>query len=446
MWLRSVLAQQPATPYQNIFLLGRHAIGIVMAVELEQSHLSFLTNSTGDPAIDADLQYIRDLDWAKTAVGLISSWPRELLLLIHIAMISPQPQLFLLGSDSTVLYNTAYGRLLYDHHPQYQGRPISLNTALVQQLPLVDKLGECLRVKSGLNGGQKIPFFFSRNGRLEEVFLSITTTGLPPSLGGSHATTYNVTRDMLESRREHSLDEFRSSCETALDLDTLWPSILKGISNGDGDISFAALYRAETTEGQDKETASSEEQARSPNFVLSGTVGSFPTAPPPGLEPIMDQGWVDAFYRSVNTRTQVLLQAEDVTLPQEMCEASTSRCYGDVCHQAVILPSVSNRTANVHAALIVGLAPRTPYDRAYQAWIKTLHRDFSHEVISMANAEARSRTERIRKERIAREEDVSTKEKALKQQELARVAALEQLHLSESRLQQAVEAKRQQEK
>ncbi|KAI4636964.1 hypothetical protein J4E93_010754 [Alternaria ventricosa] len=339
-------------------------------------------------------------------------------------MISPQPQLFLLGSDSTVLYNTAYGRLLYDHHPQYQGRPISLNTALVQQLPLIDKLGECLRAKSDLHGEQKVPFFFSRNGRLEEVFLSITTTGLPPSLGGSHATAYNVTRDMLEFRRENSLDKFRSSCETAMDLDTLWPSILKGISNGDGDISFAALYRAETIGEHEKETASSEEQAPSPTFVLSGTVGSFPTAPPPRLEPIMDQGWVDAFYRSVNTRTPVLLQAEDGTLPQEI---------------------VSNRTANVHAALIVGLAPRTPYNRAYQAWIKTLHRDFSHEVISMANAEARSRTEKIRKERIARDEDVSTKEEALKQQEVARAAALEQLHLSESRLQQAVEAKRQQE-
>lgn len=165
---------------------------------------------------------------------------------------------------------------------------------------------------------------------------------------------------MLESRREHSLDKFRSACETALDFDKLWPSVLKGISNGDVDLSFAAPYRADTNEEYGKETGSSEEQASSPTFVLSGTVGSFPTARPAKLEPSMDQEWVEAFNKSVNTRTPVLLQAEDGTLPQEMCEASTSRCYGDVCHQAVLLPSVSNRTANVHAAFIVGLVPRTP--------------------------------------------------------------------------------------
>ncbi|KAI4665345.1 uncharacterized protein J4E78_002805 [Alternaria triticimaculans] len=417
-----------------------------MAVELEQPHLSFLTNPTGDAAIDADLQYIRDLDWARTAAGLISSWPRELLLLIHVAMLSPQPQLFLLGSDSTVLYNTAYGRLLHDHHPLYQGRPISLNTALIQQLPELDVLGEYASEKSGFNSDQHTPFFFSRNGRLEEIFLSITTTGLPPSLGGFHATTYNVTRDVLESRRERSLDEFRNACETASDLDTLWPSILKGIANGDGDISFAALYRIETNQDSMSETGPSKNQANPLAFALSGTVGSFPAAPLSTIEPSMDEAWVKSLFRSVDSRSPVLLQADNGTLPKEMCEASTSRCYGDICHQAVVLPSVSNRTANVHAVLIVGLAPRTPYDRSYQAWIKTLHRDFSHEVISMANVEARSRTEKIRRESVAIGNDIFAKEEALKQQELARAAALEQLHLSESRLQEAVEAKRQQEK
>jgi hypothetical protein len=386
-----------------------------MAAELEQPHLSFLTDPTGDTAIDGDLQYIRNLDWAKTAAGLISSWPRELLLLVHMAMLSHQPQLFLLGADSIVLYNTAYGRLLHDYHPLYQGRPISLNTALVQQLPAVDALGECAREKSGPTSGQETPFFFSRNGRLEEVFLSNTMTRLPPSLGSFHAMTYNVTRDVLESRREKSLDELRSACETTSDWNTLWPSILRGISNGDGDISFAALYRVDTHD----EPSSSTHQVSRPSFVLSGTVGSFPAAPPSKLERSIDKEWVKSFFRSVDMRTPVLLHAEDGTLPEEMCQASISRCYGDASHEAVVLPSVWNRTANVHAVLIVGLAPRTPYDRSYQAWIKTLHRDFSNEVISMANVEARNRAKQIEEESIVRGKELSAKEEALEQQEAA---------------------------
>jgi ribosomal protein S13 len=86
-----------------------------------------------------------------------------------------------------------------------------------------------------------------------------------------------------------------------------------------------------------------------------------------------------------------------------------------------VLPSVWNRTANVHAVLIVGLAPRTPYDRFYQAWIKTLHRDFSNEVISMANVEARNRAKQIEEESIVRGKELSAKEEALEQQEAALV-------------------------
>jgi hypothetical protein len=82
-----------------------------------------------------------------------------------------------------------------------------------------------------------------------------------------------------------------------------------------------------------------------------------------------------------------------------------------------VLPSAWNRITDVHAVLIVGLAPRVPYDRSYQAWIKTLHREFSNEVVSWVLEEGRHLAEKNEDEGIGREIDFIRREKALEQQE-----------------------------
>ena len=238
-----------------------------------------------------------------------------------------------------------------------------------------------------------------------------------PTAGSLHATTHEITKDELESRREHSLDEISRACESASNLNTLWPSILRGISNGNGDISFAVLYRAETSIERAEGTSLVTNRVDRLSFLLSGTVGSFPATAPYKLEPNLEQDWVQSFFKSVDSRAPVLLQAKDGTLPWEMRQASEDRCHGDACHKAVVLPSVWNRTTDVHAVLIVGLAPRLPYDRSYQAWIKTLHREFSNEVGLRVIAEARNLAHQNEDERIAREKDIIKREKALEQQE-----------------------------
>jgi hypothetical protein len=221
-----------------------------------------------------------------------------------------------------------------------------------------------------------------------------------PAAGSLLTTTDDITKDELLARRENSLDEISRACESASNLDTLWPSILCGISNGNGDIAFAALYRAETTIERVEGTSLLTSRVNPLSFLLSGTVGSFPAAPPCKLEPNIDQKWVQGFFRSVNTHAPVVLLAKDGTLPLEMQQASKDRCYGDACHQAVVLPSAWNRITDVHAVLIVGLAPRVPYDRSYQAWIKTLHREFSNEVVSWVLEEGRHLAEKNEDEGI----------------------------------------------
>lgn len=389
------------------------------AKHASEPHLSFLTEPTGDAAIDSDLEYIRNLNWADTAPGPISTWPRELLVLVNLALLSPQPQLFLLGPDSIILYNTAYGRLLRDCHPLYQGRPISLNTALIAQAPAISRIRKRAKEKSELANENHVIFFFPQDGRLEEVFLSATMVQLPLSLDGYHATTYNTTREALQVRREHALDEIRHATKDATELPALWTKILEGISNADGDISFAVIYYADCKLVRDKDTDFVSNDVSTKDFFLAGTVGSFSTPLPSNIRRGEDQPWVRRVFGAVDSHESVLLQADDGTMPPEMRHASSKRCYGDDSHQAVILPSVMDKASSVHAVLILGLAPRRPYDNFYQAWVRTLHYNFCNTVAAITMVEARLLAKENDHKRIAKEKEVFAKEVHLKQQEAA---------------------------
>ena len=389
------------------------------AKHLHEPHLSFLTEPTGDAAIDSDLEYIRNLNWADTAPGPISTWPRELLVLVNLALLSPQPQLFLLGPDSIILYNTAYGRLLRDCHPLYQGRPVSLNTALIAQAPAISRITKRAKDKSEVANENHVTFFFPQDGRLEEVFLSATMVQLPLSLDGYHATTYNTTKEALQVRREQALEEIRQATKDATKLPALWTATLNGMANGDGDISFAAIYYADSKLVRDKDTDFVSNNVSTEDFFLAGTVGSFSTPLPSKIRRGEERPWAKKIFGAVDSHNSELLQAHDGTLPPEMCRASSTRCYGDDSHQAVILPSVMDRASSVHAVLIIGLAPRRPYDSSYQAWVRTLHYNFCNTVAAITMVEARVLAKENDHKRIAKEKEVFAKEVHLKQQEAA---------------------------
>jgi hypothetical protein len=298
-------------------------------------HLAFLYQSTGDAAVDTNLQYIRNLNWDESGIGPISTWPPELLVLVNLSILSPQPQLFLLGSDSRILYNTAYGRLLHDHHPLYQGRPVHLNAALIAQAPAIDRIVQSAKSKSSPANENHVPFFFLNHGQLEEVFLSATMVHLPLSLDGYHATTYDTTFAVLQNRRETSLRGIRHACEHAIDLESLWSSLCDGISEADMDVAFAVIYHAESKVLHDEDTGYTSKQIEPGNFRLAGTVGTFRTSLQVKLRHTSGEPWVGKIFAAVRSAAFELLQASDATLPEAMRQTSKDRCYGDECRSAI---------------------------------------------------------------------------------------------------------------
>ncbi|THX15571.1 hypothetical protein D6D13_02136 [Aureobasidium pullulans] len=403
---------------------------------IRQPEHAFLTTPCGDEFIDADLRYLRELPWSESSIGPISTWSRELLVLINLAMLSPQPQLFLLGQDSIIIYNTAYGRLLYDHHPLYLGRPIGMNEALISNAHAINRIVDRATTRAKPANENDVTFFFKHGDRLQETFLSATMVKLPEPLRGYHATTYDTTAAAVQTRRKESLKVIMDACALASGMTSFWNAMLQGISIGDGDISFAMLYRAKFHEEYAAEADRQRHVIDDQNFTLHGKVGSEESARLQQINLLSNDPYARCMKEAVRTGNPVLISVKNGTLPSELCKESRQRCYGDDALEAVIIPSIYSYGSEVHALLVLGLPPRRPYDDDCANWIHSVHQFFANTVTTFKLAEARAFDSAVKRIAAVRAEQILQAELVVQKRE----AELQAFSLNE-----AIEAKRQQE-
>jgi PAS domain S-box-containing protein len=70
----------------------------------------------------ADL--VRQLDWSRTTLGPIDTWPRTMRTAVAFALASPAPMITLWGREGIMIYNDAYARFAGARHPQLLGLPV----------------------------------------------------------------------------------------------------------------------------------------------------------------------------------------------------------------------------------------------------------------------------------------------------------------------------------
>jgi two-component sensor histidine kinase len=115
---------------------------------------------------------MRALDWSKTNLGPISSWPPHLKAAISL-LLPAQAQIVLFwGPEFVALYNDAYAPTIGDKHPRALGRPARENWAelwddLEPLLRRVFETGETVFAKDR-------PFYIERHGYPENVYFDIS--------------------------------------------------------------------------------------------------------------------------------------------------------------------------------------------------------------------------------------------------------------------------------
>ncbi|MBZ6077251.1 hybrid sensor histidine kinase/response regulator [Microvirga puerhi] len=113
---------------------------------------------------------IRSLDWSRTSLGPITSWPQSLKTALDLILQSPVPMVMLWGKDGVMLYNDAYSVFAGGRHPRLLGSKV-----LEGWSEVADFNRRVMEV--GLNGGtlsfQDQHLILYRNGVPEDVWMDL---------------------------------------------------------------------------------------------------------------------------------------------------------------------------------------------------------------------------------------------------------------------------------
>jgi signal transduction histidine kinase len=115
-------------------------------------------------------QRIRSLDWSRSPLGPVDSWPDALVILVNATLANRHPMLIFWGEEQTQFYNDpAIQFLTPDKHPQALGQ--RAQECWSEAWPLVgQQIQAAFRGDACWNEDQFVPVF--RNGRLEEAWFT----------------------------------------------------------------------------------------------------------------------------------------------------------------------------------------------------------------------------------------------------------------------------------
>jgi hypothetical protein len=370
------------------------------------------------PDLQAHMQLMDQIDFADTSLGPLSTWSQELATQLYLTMMTPVPQSITLGPDSITLYNVAYGKLIRDYHPSYFGRSV---TSWIEWAPYFQIIQEILTEAASTGRTAQADNFIMYlpvNGVFEEVSLSLAVIALPSPLTGFHATFQDTTLLMVRERRIDSLKEFSECWKSAESLDDLWMKLFNQLSGRPNQFCFTTLYTATSTAdaGNASDSSSGGGDSEDVVYTVYSDADVEATDSLARIDLTSSSSPLNAYFRKARSiRAPVLLPHE--VIPENWQQLAQSKGFEDVCRQAVIIPSSSNKLTKVQAFLVLGLSTRRPYDDAYRTFLLEVQRILADCAINIITAREAANKKRDMANRARIEKDLIEKELALRKQE-----------------------------
>lgn len=390
-----------------------------MTQNQQSNILSLLQDlKTGDPRTDRDIRLLCDKDWSSTSLGPLSSWAPDLLTLVYMAMLSPIPQLFFLGTEQIFFYNTAYSYLLRDHHPAYFAKPVATLERIRPQAGAIAQVTKDA-TESNRPAMQIDRLLFLDNGDdIEEIYLTGTMVKLPPHLPGYHSTAEDTTAAVVFKRRSELLAALNTSCEQANDIPGLLRSVLQSMTSSEIDIPFAVVYSVEDQPTKGIVFDSPQREDGDVNLRLEGSVGDFDCSLPTSLDlGARTDRMTQHMRKAITSREPVKVRATEDTMLNAWCQASRNRGYGDKCKDAIIFPTSYTAFQGVKALMVVGIAPRRPFDEVYHAWIREVQKCITDFAFRIVCAEAKEVEKQLTSERAREVAEINEREIQLREKE-----------------------------
>ncbi|HEY9434736.1 MAG TPA: hypothetical protein VI260_25030, partial [Blastocatellia bacterium] len=152
-------------------------------------------------------ELIRVMDWSRTPIGPIESWPQSLKTAVNILLNSRYPMFVWWGRELTNIYNDAYIPMLGARHPQALGR--SAPNVWADVWPVVGPQSEVVMREGRSTWNESILLVMERHGYTEETYFTFSYSPAPDDAGDVGGVFCAVTEDTARVLGERRLKTLR---------------------------------------------------------------------------------------------------------------------------------------------------------------------------------------------------------------------------------------------
>lgn len=294
-------------------------------------------------------ELMRSLDWSKTPVGPIHSWPTSLKTVVGVLLHSRQPMFLWWGPELVQFYNDAYlpsfGK---GKHPAAMGQR---GRDCWQEIwPIIwPQIDDVMRhAKPSFNEDHLVPIF--RNDRIEEVYW---TYGYSPvfdetgAVGGTLVICIETTARVISARRLRTMHRLTEQTAAAQDTKTLLQTAARVLGETSSDLTFALFMSRDS---------------RSDELLLSETSG---------MSADQARALMDSQLRSLLAASGQG-DASDELRPIQLREPLHLAACPDPVREVFVMPLAQSTTELSREFVVFGLNPRLPFDDGYQAHLHEL--------------------------------------------------------------------------
>ncbi|MEO5969161.1 MAG: ATP-binding protein [Bdellovibrionia bacterium] len=185
---------------------------------------------------------IRTIDWSKTPLGPIESWPQSLRTTVSLCLGSNFPINIIWGPEAIQIYNNGYRIVCGEAHPRAMGE--AYNVTWASAWPVIGQPFD--RAKKGDTSYlENQRMFLHRNGYLEETFFTFSLSPIRDEKGnvvGLFHPVTETTATMLNERRTRALRDIANKASNAETVQEACRLITKTLEEYRLDLPFLLIY------------------------------------------------------------------------------------------------------------------------------------------------------------------------------------------------------------
>ena len=292
---------------------------------------------------------MRAIDWSRTTIGPVESWPQSLRTALSILLETGFPMYIAWGASFTQFYNDGYRPILGStKHPAAMG--ISTRETFSEIWDIIGPMFE------GVMQGTPVTLNdfhlpLDRHGFIEECYFVLSYSPIREEagkVGGVLVTVTETTERVLGARRLATLQALAGRTQSAASVANACGVVCQVLHDNPADLPFSVLYLQDPKSGKVVLAGSTD--------LSAGIVDAAPALDVPGSH----APW--PFAEVFGSREPVLVQGPITGWPSVAAATGVTN--------ALALPIFTGGADAPTGVLIAGLSPRLPLDANYRGFLE----------------------------------------------------------------------------